>query len=111
MFEPATALRRIAKRLNAMKPDPNSECFFELMSGGLVWTDERPSWWPDADEFGALRILWNYRTSLILEHPRAEFDEIWNSAVNLAPNWPGFLPERREPRSELLALIPKSKNQ
>ena len=111
MFEPATALRRIAKRLNVMKPDPNPECFFELMSGGLVWMDERPSWWRDADELGALRILWNYRTSLILEHPRTEFDEIWNSALNLAPNWPGFLSERREPRSELLALIPKSKHQ
>jgi hypothetical protein len=108
MFDPATALRKIAKRLNAMKPESNAECFFELMSGGLVWTDEQ-LWPADADELGALRTLWNYRTSLILENPRTEFEETWNSAVSLAPKWPGFLPERREPRSNLLALIPKPK--
>jgi len=110
MFEPATALRRIARKLNAMKPETKPECFFECMSGGLIWTDERTSWPIEADELGALRILWNYRTSLILENPRSEFEEIWNSAVSLAPKWPGFLPERREPRSDLLTLIPKPKN-
>jgi len=112
MFDPNAAFRRIAKRLNAMKPDPDSECFFELMSGGLIWTDEQPSWWPadmDMEELGSLRILWNYRTSLILEVPRAEFDAVWNFALELAPEWPGFLPERREPRDDLLALIPKPK--
>jgi hypothetical protein len=108
MFEPATALRRIARKLNAMKSEAQAECFFELMSGGLMWTDERL--WPlDADELGALRILLNYRTSLILENPRSEFEGLWNFAVSLAPQWPGFLPERREPRSDLLALIPKPK--
>ena len=94
-----------------MEPDPNSECFFELMSGGLIWTDEQPSWWVDmdTDELGALRILWNYRTSLILEVVRTEFAATWSSALNLAPKWPGFLPERREPRADLLALISKGK--
>jgi hypothetical protein len=91
-----------------MKPQTKPECFFECMSGGLMWTDERL--WPlDADELGVVRILLNYRTSLILENPRREFEAIWNSAISLAPKWPGFLPERREPRSDLLALIPKPK--
>lgn len=112
MFEPATALRRIARKLYAMKPEAKPECFFECMSAGLVWTDECAPWQvEDVDALGALRILWNYRTSLILENPRSEFEEIWNSALNLAPKWPGFLPERREPRSDLLALIPKPKYQ
>jgi hypothetical protein len=109
MFEPLKAFRKIAKTLNAMKRDSNAECFFECMSGGLVWTDECASWQVDSDGLGALRILWNYRTSLILENPRIEFEEVWNSALSLAPKWPGFLPEIREPRSELLALIPKPK--
>ena len=93
-----------------MKPDSNAECFFECMSGGLVWTDECASWQVDStDGLGALRILWNYRTSLILENPRMEFEEIWSPALSLAPKWPGFLPERREPRADILALIPKPK--
>src|SRR5262245_28514702 len=110
MFEPATALRRIARKLNAMKPEIKPECSFECMSAGLVCTDECAPWQvDDSDGLGALRILWNYRTSLILENPRREFEELWNFAVRLAPQWPGFLPERREPRYDLLALIPKPK--
>jgi len=109
MFDPATAFHAIAQRLNAMKPDSNAHCFFEAMSGGLIWTDERPSFHVDTDELGSLRVLWNYRTGLLIGKPRTEFDEVWSSALSLAPKWPGFLPERRQPRPDLLALIPESK--
>ena len=109
MLDPTASFQGIAKRLNAMRPDSGARCFFECMSGGLIWTDERPSFQVDADELGTLRIIWNYRTSLILGKPRTEFTEMWDSAVSLAPNWPGFLPVRREPSPELSALIPKPK--
>jgi hypothetical protein len=104
-----SAFRKIAGRLNACKPDPKAECFFEVVSGGLIWTDERPSFEVDAEELGALRILWSYRTSLLLGKPRAEFQRVWDAAFALSPHWPGFIIERQQPRSDLVALIPESK--
>ena len=92
-----------------MEPTSDAQCFFECLSGGLIWTDERPPFEVDAEELGSLRVLWNYRTSLLLGKPRTEFDEVWSSALMLAPQWPGFLQERREPRTGLLALIPEAK--
>jgi hypothetical protein len=104
-----SAFRRIAGRLNVCKADPKAECFFELLSGGLIWTDERPSFEMDVEELGALRILWNYRTSLLVGKPRTEFQDVWDTAIALAPHWPGFLAERQRPRSDIMALIPDSK--
>ena len=109
MFDPAKEFRAVAQRLNAMKPDSKARCFFECMSWGLTWTDERPAFRVSTDELGALRVIWNYRTSLILGKPRMEFNEIWSTGLALAPQWPGFLPERRHPRPDLLALIPETK--
>jgi hypothetical protein len=109
MFDPSSAFRGIAQRVNALKVDPNAKCFFECMSGGLIWADEQPPFDLNVSELGALRVLWNYRTSLLLENPRTEFYDVWKSALLLAPQWPGFLPERRQPRPDLLALIPKTK--
>ena len=104
-----TAFRAIAGRLNTLTPDPKASCFFECLSGGLIWTDERPPFSVDVEELGALRMLWNYRTSMLVGRPRAEFRELWDLAVKVAPHWPGFLPERQQPQPEFIALIPESK--
>src|ERR1041385_573623 len=61
-----TAFETIAARLNALEPDSKARCFFELMSGGLIWVDERPPFDLDTKQMGALRMLWNYRTSLLV---------------------------------------------
>ena len=102
------AFREIAGRMNVLESDPEAQCCFEYLSGALVWTDERPPFRVNAEELGALRMLWNYRTSLLLGTPRVEFQDIWDSALALAPQWPGFLPGRRQPNPDILALIPES---
>jgi hypothetical protein len=103
-----TAFEHLAARLNSLAPDPDARCFFEQLSGALIWTDERPGFPTDLNELGALRMLWNYRTSLLLGKPRTEFKSLWTAAKKLAPHWPCFLPDRRQPHPDLLALLPES---
>jgi hypothetical protein len=104
-----TAFREIAERLNTLKPDPKATYFLECLSGGLIWTDERPPFDVNAEELGALRMLWNYRTSVLVGKPRAEFRELWDLAVAVAPRWPAFRPERFTPSPELVDFIEKRK--
>src|SRR4051812_37527881 len=67
MSEQSDRLRRIAPKLNALRPDPNARVNYELMSGGLVWSDELPPWEELQDvEPHCLRGIWRYRSTLIL---------------------------------------------
>jgi hypothetical protein len=103
------AFIRIATRLNRIKASIDAEPFYELMSGAIIWADERPPFQTDTEEMGAMRMIWNYRTSLIIKNPRTEFRELWEVASHLAPNWPVFIPVRREPTVGILKLLPKEK--
>jgi hypothetical protein len=96
------ALETDAAILNAIsEPDPMSRPFYEIMSGSLVWTDEKhPSL--SSELMGALRQIYRFRTLCILQNERIENDVI-AYCVTLFPNWIGFLPERWKPTPALLA--------
>ena len=88
--------------LNAIsQPDPMAKPFYEIMSGALVWTDEKhPSL--TSELIGSLRQLWHFRTRCILQNERIENDVIAYCVI-LFPNWIGFLPERWIPTPAALA--------
>jgi hypothetical protein len=56
------------------------------------------------DVIWALRFLWAYRTSLMLNQPRAELAEYWQFGLAHFPRWVGFRPGRRQPTPRLLAI-------
>src|SRR5438105_8031694 len=85
--------------LNKMLFDPTACGSFELMSGGLIWSDEFPP--PGAPGWAAIspnwvsRFLLAYRASITLGEERAELRPVWDQVVKQAANWPGLRPERR----------------
>jgi hypothetical protein len=89
--------------LDRMPFDPMARGRFELMSGGLIWSDEFP---PSGSSEGELvraqwvyRYLIAYRRALTLVEDRVAFLPIWEQVVRGAPNWPGLRPERRGERA------------
>jgi hypothetical protein len=94
----------LAALLEKLPPDPQARMRYVLFAGGLVWSDETPAWDFDglaADQFppghGHFRALLNFRSSLILDEPAERFRGLWERALSLCPNWPGFLASRRDP--------------
>jgi hypothetical protein len=82
--------------------DASARPSLELLSGTFLWWDE------DYLEFiGTCRdkgclSYWEpllYRDSLIRGEPKEEYRHAWEELRKLAPEWPGFRPERQ---SELL---------
>jgi hypothetical protein len=97
-------LTKHAEHLNAIRqPASSPEIFFELMSGALVWSDETNPTTP-TEVVWALRVIFAYRTSLMLNQPRAGFKPVWDQGLALFPKRIGFLPERRQPTPNLLAI-------
>lgn len=84
-------------------PGNCEEVFYEIMSGALVWRDETSQGTP-VEVVWALRTLWAYRTSLMLDEPRIELIKYWESALSLFPAWVGFRPERRKATPNLLHM-------
>lgn len=83
--------------LRRARYDPNATFSFEIMSGGLRWSDERMeevtsicmeqgSW--------AFRLLWGFRASLIRGAAREELRPPWDQLQKECPEWPGFRSER-----------------
>jgi hypothetical protein len=96
-------LEMLAATLNRLCVDPQAVMRYDLLAGGLVWSDETPQWKFDGladNEFppghALLRALLNYRSSLILGESRERFRVLWERAIKLCPNWPGFLPSRQD---------------
>ena len=90
-------------KLNALAPQLNQlplvqavDCFYEVLSGGLLWKDEIPdlTGYPPGT-FEALRGVIRYRTTLILGEPDQQYQELWSEAQRLFPKWPGFIDARR----------------
>lgn len=89
-------LRRHARRLNARWWRwPLLMPTYHLLADALFWADEVAFWWKQGEE-NALRILWYYRTGLILGEARP-FAEVWQLGKRLFPNWVGFHPSRCRP--------------
>jgi hypothetical protein len=70
---------------------------FEMLSGGFLWSDERPKRYSDAASGYPFRCLIGYRASMILEKPREEHRVVWDSVLAGCPGWPGFRAERCDP--------------
>jgi hypothetical protein len=103
-FDPVQTLTDHAEHLNAIcSPAWWPKVFYEIMSGGLIWSDETNRQTP-VEVIWALRILVAYRTSLMLNHPREELKPMWDLGLSLFPKWVGFRPERRQATPRLLQI-------
>jgi hypothetical protein len=104
------ALAEIAPFLRDLTSSLTATVAFEIMSGGLLWSDEFPEdrAFFRVKNWAIIRFVLNYRTSLILGEPAAGGREIWDEAKRQFPDWPGFVPERCSPELrdtyELLSL-------
>jgi hypothetical protein len=108
MQEYFEAYHTYAQELNLRtEPDPAAIPFMDGMSDALVWPDECPEDAP-MELISALRFVWNYRTSLLLE-TIPQFEENWKIAKECFPSWVGFRPERTSPSPELLQAIREGK--
>jgi hypothetical protein len=112
-------LRILAPRLNQLPLVSDAEFYYDVLSGGLLWTDETPdlSGLPAGTFEGLRGVLW-HRIALILGGPvkgdgagspeardlfpnwslqtQANDNEaLWSEAERLFPNWPGFTLSRR----------------
>lgn len=97
-------LRELAPTLNRLIADPEARVHYELFSDSLIWSDEWPP--PDRPDLPGqyLRGVFHYRTTLILGRPQERYREGWDLLAELCPNWPGFLPERRQPDAARIRL-------
>jgi hypothetical protein len=96
MSDALEKLRKIAPKLNRLCEDPSARVSYELMSDGLIWSDELPPWEElDHDESTCLRGIWHYRASLIVGVPVEKYRTFWEEGQKLFPQWPGYLPWRR----------------
>ena len=69
---------------------------YHLFADALFWADEAPAWWRLWDLENALRLLWHYRTGLIIGEKRPGV-ELWELGKRLFPGWVGFHPSRSQP--------------
>ncbi len=87
--------------LKLLSKNELAEPFFDTMSGGFVWSDEKIKGL-EKYEMGCLRAIFRYRTSIIIGEPDQRFEEIWEKLKVGLPEWIGFDPERCSPRSDLI---------
>lgn len=97
MADDIDVLRRHARRLNrrwwrwaVFGPT------YHLLADALYWQDEVPLWSCPFELSNTLRLLWHYRTGLIVgkAHP---YRELWELGKQLFPRWVGFHPSRCRP--------------
>jgi hypothetical protein len=95
--------------MNRQTADPAAVSSYDVMSGGLHWSDEFDALTAQEKntvlEGWAFRYLLGYRASITLGEERAEFRPVWEQVSEHAPNWPGLRPERwgENARRRLLA--------
>jgi hypothetical protein len=105
LLELLEVLREHAKRLDSLsQPSPSATVFYEVMSGALVWSDEKIEGVP-TEVIWALRPLFAFRSSLILGSPQEKWRPYWEASVAMFPHWIGFRPERLIATPELLRVI------
>lgn len=100
------ALAAVAPLLNDLKASPDAAPLYDLMSGGLLWTDEFPDFRAlrKIPGWGVVRLLFRFRTTLILGEPDAELRFCWEAGQALFPGWPAFDPGRCTPELRPIAL-------
>ena len=96
-------LELLGAKLDKLAVDPRASMSYDLLAGGLVWSDEIPACDLAAAQeipfpgLGQFRALLNHRNSLILGESGKRFQDVWERALRLCPNWPGFISARQEP--------------
>lgn len=92
-------LERAAPACRAMCTlDPNATFSYELMSGGVWWSDEIPS---VTEAVWALRMVVAHRTCIVCGID-SSFGEEWEIAKQLFPEWVGFRAERCQSSAEIV---------
>jgi hypothetical protein len=96
-------------KLRTLKRDNSAEAFYDLMSGSLVWSDEKAS--PlTREEMGCMRTVFHFRSSVIIGKPAEETRSLWDKLRDKYPDWIGFDPSRCQPSENLSSLYFKLKN-
>jgi len=95
-------------QLKILKKDSSAVPFFDLMSGGFIWSDEKLRGLP-TNEMGCLRAIFRYRTSLIVQEPDTRFQSLWSDLKDKYPEWIGFNPSRCLPNEDLVARYRESR--
>lgn len=82
--------------------DPAADRSANMQAGGYVWSDETPEFFTEGDFpmpiANFMICLISYRTTLMRGLPHEPFTACWNEFKRCCPDWPGFLPERCNPR-------------
>ena len=100
----------LCARLCSAVFDQNATWSIDLMAGAFAFSDEFPG---GADEpleivlpyVTLRRLLTAYRVSLIAENPRSDLAPWWEATRRLAPDWPGFSPDRCGPAMKPMLQI------
>lgn len=97
-FDPVRTLTEHAEHLNAIcSPGWWPKVFYEIMSGALIWSDERNR--NTVEVIWALRFIVAYRSSLMLNKPREELKPMWDLGLSLFRNGLAFGPNAgRQPK-------------
>ncbi len=95
-------LDSIIPHLKVLSKTKDAKRFFDLMSGGFVWSDEK-IYGLTENELGCLRAIFRYRTSLIVKEPDHRFEELWKDLKLKCPSWIGFDIERCSASDDLIA--------
>jgi len=80
---------------------------YDLMSDAIVWEDEIPTLF--IGDSLVIRLLFRYRTTVLLGNPDRELECYWRHGQSLFPEWPGFNPSRNRPSQELLKFLENAK--
>ena len=84
--------------LNNMEFDENATYFYEVMSGGFLWSDEFPDIasdeWKNFEHDFIYRYLLALRREVMLWTKDKEKHPLWKQVLSEAPQWPGLKQER-----------------
>jgi hypothetical protein len=95
-------LNPLISQLKVLKKDDNAAPFFDHMSGGFIWSDEKLRRL-NVKEMGCMRAVFRYRTSLIVQEADLRFESLWHELRKRFPDWIGFDPARCSPRDDLIS--------
>ena len=94
-----------AQYFAALSHDPQASRSLHAQATSFYWLDEMPVFVDDGYP-ASLRhfmiYLLSYRKVLMYGERVDEFEPLWNRLTELCPDWPGFIPSRRDP-----SLIPQ----
>jgi hypothetical protein len=104
------SLQVIAPQMNVLRRRWLARLHYDAIADALWWSDERPKLTHLRDHW-CLRLLFRYRTSLILGEPDLNCEPAWLEATRSFPNWPGFHPSRCQPNKRLVAFYAKCRDE